>query len=46
MSFLSEILGRPRNEKPHVLTPVGYPAAGARVPDIKRKRLKVIVQIV
>jgi iodotyrosine deiodinase len=37
MGFLSEILGRPRNEKPYLLIPVGHPAPGARVPDIERK---------
>ena len=37
MGFLREILGRPRNERPYVLIPVGYPARDARVPDIARK---------
>lgn len=37
MGFLSEILGRPRSEKPFLLIPVGRPAPGARVPDIARK---------
>jgi iodotyrosine deiodinase len=44
MRFLSEILGRPKNEKPYVLIPVGYPADGARVPDIERKPLEEIMQ--
>jgi iodotyrosine deiodinase len=39
MGFLSEILGRPANEKPFLLIPVGYPAADAVVPDIGRKPL-------
>lgn len=39
MKFLSEILERPRNEKPFLLIPVGYPDAGCRVPDIRRKPL-------
>ncbi|MGH9944963.1 MAG: nitroreductase family protein [Pyrinomonadaceae bacterium] len=46
MRFLSEILGRPKNEKPYVLIPVGYPAKGARVPDIARKPLGEIMQVV
>ena len=46
MKFLREILGRPKNEVPFVLIPVGYPAADAKVPDIKRKRLNEIMQIV
>jgi nitroreductase len=44
MGFLAEILRRPRNEKPYILFPVGYPAAGARVPDIERKPLAEVVQ--
>ena len=32
MAFLSEILGRPRNERAFVVIPVGYPAADATVP--------------
>ena len=39
MGFLREILGRPRNERPFVLFPVGYPADDAEVPDIRRKSL-------
>ena len=43
MSFLNEILGRPKNERPFLLLVVGYPAKGARVPNIKRKPLQDIV---
>lgn len=39
MAFLSEILGAPANERPYILFPVGYPAAGAMVPDLVRKDL-------
>lgn len=39
MGFLTEILGRPRHERPFVLLVTGYPAPGARVPDIGRKPL-------
>jgi nitroreductase len=39
MRFLGEILGRPANEKAYVVFPVGYPAADAQVPDLKRKGL-------
>lgn len=46
MKFLQEILGRPRNEVPFVLIPVGYPAEDAKVPDIKRKPLEEIMQVV
>ncbi len=44
MGFLNTILKRPRNEKPFVLLPVGYPAANARVPDISKKELRDIMQ--
>ena len=39
MRFLSEVLERPANEAPFILFPVGYPAEGARVPDLRRKPL-------
>jgi nitroreductase len=42
MSFLSRILGRPDNEKPYVLFPVGYPANDALVPDLRRKSLEEV----
>lgn len=44
MGFLSRLLKRPANEKPHILFPVGYPAGGATVPDIARKELDAILQ--
>jgi iodotyrosine deiodinase len=37
MKFLRDELGRPENERPFVLIPVGYPADDAAVPDITRK---------
>ena len=37
MAFLNRILDRPANEKPFLLLVTGYPADGARVPDITRK---------
>lgn len=39
MKFLNEILGRPENEKPFILFPVGYPGEGCEVPDLERKPL-------
>jgi len=42
MAFLNQILGRPANEKPFILFPVGYPAPGATVPALERKRLDEI----
>jgi nitroreductase len=46
MRFLNEILGRPSNERPFVVIPVGYPADDARVPNIRRKRLAEIATFV
>ena len=42
MRFLSEVLERPANEAPFILFPVGYPAEGARVPDLHRKPLSEV----
>lgn len=39
MGFLRVLLGRPKNERPYILFPVGYPAADAEVPDLRRKSL-------
>lgn len=46
MRFLQEILDRPKNEIPFVLIPVGYPADDAKVPDLRRKSLEEIMQVV
>ncbi|MEU1780350.1 nitroreductase family protein [Streptomyces abikoensis] len=46
MRFLSEVLGRPVNEKAFAVIPVGYPAADCEVPDLVRKSLdQVLVEI-
>ena len=37
MGFLNRILERPASEKPFLLLVAGYPAEGAKVPDIARK---------
>jgi nitroreductase len=42
VGFLSAILDRPRNERPFLLIPVGYPAADAVVPMITKKALDSI----
>ncbi len=46
MKFLREILQRPKNEKPFVLIPVGFPTADACVPDISRKPLEEIMTVI
>ncbi len=45
MGFLSRLLKRPPNEKPYILFPVGYPAEGATVPDLKRKTWEELTQV-
>ena len=39
MGFLNQILGRPENEWPSLVLVVGYPADGAMVPEIGKKKL-------
>jgi iodotyrosine deiodinase len=46
MGFLKEILGRPDNERPVLLIPVGYPAANATVPELCKKRLGEIAEFI
>lgn len=45
MKFLNNILQRPRNEVPTIIFPVGYPADGITVPNLKRKPLEEIVTL-
>lgn len=42
MGFLSRILGRPDNERPFILFPIGFAADNADVPDIHRKQLEEV----
>jgi iodotyrosine deiodinase len=46
MGFLKEILGRPENERPFLLIPVGYPAEGATVPTLEKKTLAEVAEFV
>jgi iodotyrosine deiodinase len=43
MGFIRDLLGRPANERPFCVIPVGYPAAGCTVPALERKPLDEIV---
>ncbi len=45
MTFLRELCGRPDNEKPYVLMPVGYPSDDCVVPDLARKPFEAIAGI-
>ncbi len=42
MNFLTRLLGRPDNERPFLLIPIGYPAEETFVPKLKRKALNEI----
>ncbi len=42
MDFLGKILERPANERPFLLIPIGVPAPGATVPDLRRKPLEAV----
>lgn len=44
MGFLKQILGRPDNERPFLLIPVGYPAPDAEVPALEKKALGDIAE--
>lgn len=39
MAFLSQVLERPRNERPFIVFPIGYPLPGTLVPSLRRKPL-------
>lgn len=42
MSFLRQLCGRPPEDKPFALMPIGYPHPDATVPDLSRKPLEAI----
>jgi nitroreductase len=47
MGFLNEVLGRPKDlERPFLLLVVGYPAADARVPRIRRKPVEEVASFI
>lgn len=46
MGFLTKVLERPSNERAFLLLPVGYAADGCEVPDLARKELAEIMEIV
>lgn len=43
MAFLRTLLGRPENERPFILFPIGYAAETCLVPDLTRKPLSEIM---
>jgi iodotyrosine deiodinase len=42
MDFLTRLLGRPANERPFLLIPMGLPAENCLVPDLKRKTFEAV----
>ena len=46
MGFLNEILERPENERPFLVIPVGYPTDDATVPELSKKALAEVREIV
>ena len=44
MNFLATLLDRPKNERPFLLLPVGYPAETVYVPDIKKKTQAEVIK--
>lgn len=46
MAFLTTLLGRPGNERPFCMFPIGYPSEDCAVPDLRRKTLdEVMVEV-
>ena len=43
MNFLAKVLDRPKNERPYLLLPVGYPADNVYVPDIGKKDANEVI---
>lgn len=43
MRFLNDVCDRPSEERAAYVVPVGYPAPGARVPDLRRKELDEVM---
>ena len=46
MAFLTRVLGRPENERPFVMFPIGYPLPGVKVPNFDRKALDEVMVVV
>lgn len=46
MAFLTKLLNRPRNERPFVLFPIGYPLDGVLVPSLDRKPLDEVMTLI
>jgi nitroreductase len=45
MNFITKALGRPENERPFLLIPVGFPAENAQIPSLKRKDSSEVIEL-
>ena len=45
MGFLASLLERPRDERPFVLLPVGFPSPDATVPALSKKALNEVMEV-
>ncbi|MCF8414596.1 MAG: nitroreductase family protein [Crocinitomicaceae bacterium] len=45
MNFITKALGRPENERPFLLIPVGFPAEKAQIPSLKRKDSSEVIEL-
>ena len=45
MNFIAKVLNRPKNERPFLLIPIGYPAENASIPNLKRKGKKQVIEL-
>ncbi len=45
MTFLSELLGRPENERPFLILAVGYPDENCTTPSIEKKKLHEFLSV-
>lgn len=44
MNFITQALGRPKNERPFLLIPVGFPADNTKIPDLERKGKNDVIE--
>ena len=46
MGFLEKICNRPKNERAYLLIPIGYPAADAEIPDLRKKDYNKYAEVI
>jgi nitroreductase len=45
MNFITKALGRPENERPFLLIPLGFPAENAQIRSLKRKDSSEVIEL-